>query len=36
MWFDSRAHDPAGKLVADMRMMLRQLKQSSPLYQAHE
>jgi hypothetical protein len=28
MWFDSRAHDPAGTLVADMRMMLRQLKQS--------
>ncbi|HSR84959.1 MAG TPA: hypothetical protein VLM11_12335 [Streptosporangiaceae bacterium] len=36
MWFDSRAYDASGELVADMRMMLRQLKQSSPLYQAHE
>lgn len=36
MWFDSRAHDATGNLVADMRMMLRQLKQSSPLYQPHE
>ena len=36
MWFDSRAYDGSGELVADMRMMLRQLKQSSPLYQAHE
>lgn len=36
LWFDSRAHDADGELVADMRMMLRQLKQSSPLYQAHE
>jgi hypothetical protein len=36
LWFDSRAHDASGTLVADMRMMLRQLKQSSPLYQAHE
>jgi hypothetical protein len=36
MWFDSRAYDASGKLVADMRMMLRQLKQSSPLYQARE
>jgi hypothetical protein len=36
MWFDSRAcDDDSGELVADMRMMLRQLKQSSPLYQAH-
>ena len=33
MWFDSRASDESGNLVADMRMMLRQLKQSSPLYQ---
>ena len=33
MWFDSRAHDNSGTLVAEMRMMLRQLKQSSPLYQ---
>jgi acyl dehydratase len=36
LWFDSRAHDTSGELVADMRMMLRQLKQSSPLYQVHE
>ena len=36
MWFDSRAYDASGELVADMRMMLRQLKQSSPLYQARE
>lgn len=36
MWFDSRAYDTDGRLVADMRMMLRQLKQSSPLYQGHE
>jgi len=34
MWFDSQAHDGGGNLVAEMRMMLRQLKQSSPLYQA--
>lgn len=32
VWFGSQACDPSGKLVADMRMMLRQLKQSSPLY----
>jgi hypothetical protein len=36
MWFDSRAYDDSGELIADMRMMLRQLKQSSPLYPAHE
>jgi acyl dehydratase len=36
MWFDSRAYDASGQLVAAMRMMLRQLKQSSPLYQAQE
>jgi acyl dehydratase len=36
MWFDSRAYDASGEVVADMRMMLRQLKLSSPLYQAHE
>jgi hypothetical protein len=36
MWFDSRAYDVSGELVADMRMMLRQLKQSSPLYPAYE
>jgi hypothetical protein len=32
LWFDSRALDDAGTLVAEMRMMLRQMKQSSPLY----
>ena len=32
MWFDSRAYDQSAELVADMRMMLRQLKQSSSLY----
>ena len=36
MWFDSRAQDTTGTLVAEMRMMLRQLKQSSPLYRANE
>jgi hypothetical protein len=36
LWFDSRACNISGELVADMRMMLRQLKESSPLYQAHE
>jgi hypothetical protein len=33
MWFDSRALDEAGAPVAEMRMMLRQMKLSSPLYQ---
>jgi hypothetical protein len=37
LWFDSRALDTAdGTVVAEMRMMLRQLKQSSPRYQADE
>jgi hypothetical protein len=36
LWFDSRAYDTSGELVAEMRMMLRQLKQSSPRYQAPE
>jgi hypothetical protein len=36
LWFDSQAQDASGNLVANMRMMLRQLKQSSPLYQGHE
>ena len=36
LWFDSRALDADGTVVADMRMMLRQLKQSSPRYQADE
>jgi hypothetical protein len=36
LWFDSRAFDADGELVAEMRMMLRQLKQSSTLYQGHD
>ena len=36
LWFDSRALDADGTLVAEMRMMLRQLKQSSPRYQEHD
>jgi hypothetical protein len=32
LWFDSRALDDDGSVVAQMRMMLRQMKQSSPLY----
>jgi hypothetical protein len=32
LWFDSRAHDGDGRLIAGMRMMLRSLKASSPLY----
>jgi hypothetical protein len=32
LWFDSRARDDAGSVIAEMRMMLRQMKQSSPLY----
>lgn len=32
LWFDSRASDRDGVLIAEMRMMLRELKQSSPLY----
>ena len=36
LWFDSRALDADGTLVAEMRMMLRQLKQSSHRYQADE
>ncbi len=32
LWFDSRALDDTGTLVAEMRMMLRQMKQSSALY----
>jgi hypothetical protein len=36
LWFDSRALDPDGSVVAEMRMMLRQLKKSSPRYQADE
>jgi hypothetical protein len=33
LWFDSRAVGEDGVQVAEMRMMLRQMKQSSPLYQ---
>jgi acyl dehydratase len=32
LWFDSRAIDQAGELIAEMRMMSRQMKLSSPLY----
>ena len=32
LWFDSRALDEDGSAVAQMRMMLRQMKQSSPRY----
>ncbi len=32
LWFGSRALDDGGRPVADMRMMLRQMKQSSPRY----
>jgi acyl dehydratase len=34
LWFDSRALDDRGEPVAEMRMMLRQMKQSSPLYRS--
>lgn len=33
LWFDSRALDENGALIAEMRMMSRQMKLSSPLYQ---
>jgi hypothetical protein len=32
LWFDSTAHDAEGRLVATQRMMLRFMKDSSPLY----
>jgi acyl dehydratase len=32
LWFDSRALDDRNEPVVEMRMMLRQMKQSSPLY----
>jgi len=32
LWFDSRAVDSNDNVVAQMRMMVRQMKQSSPLY----
>jgi hypothetical protein len=34
LWFDSRAFDAGGTLTAEMRMMVRQLKQSSVRYSA--
>ncbi len=33
LWFDSTAHDSEGRLVAPPRLMLRVMKDSSPLYQ---
>ena len=33
LWFDSRAVDADGVVIAEMRMMSRQMKQSSQLYQ---
>jgi hypothetical protein len=35
LWFDSRALDDGAETVVEMRMMLRQMKQSSPLYGAN-
>lgn len=35
LWFDSRALDDRDEPVVEMRMMLRQMKQSSPLYGGH-
>jgi len=32
LWFDSTAHDADGRLIATQRMMLRFMKDSSPLY----
>jgi len=32
MWFDSSAFDASGKLIVTQRMMLRFMKDSSPLY----
>jgi hypothetical protein len=34
LWYDSHAADPDGRRIASMRMMLRSLKASSPLYPA--
>ncbi|MGH3302191.1 MAG: hypothetical protein ACRDOK_11005 [Streptosporangiaceae bacterium] len=36
LWFDSRALDASGTPIAEMRMMLRELKQSSPLYRTSD
>ena len=32
VWFDSNAHDESGRLIVSQRMMLRYMKDSSPLY----
>jgi hypothetical protein len=32
LWFDSSAHDERGRLIVTQRMMLRFMKDSSPLY----
>lgn len=32
LWYDTRAHDPSGHVVASMRMQLRWMTASSPLY----
>jgi hypothetical protein len=34
LWFDTDARDDAGIVIAQMRMMVRMMKQSSPLYSA--
>jgi hypothetical protein len=34
VWFESYANDPSGKRIAEMRMQLRWMKASSPLYRA--
>jgi hypothetical protein len=34
LWYDSRALGQDGAVVADMRMMLRTMKASSPLYRS--
>jgi len=34
VWYDTRAHDDSGRLVVSMRMQLRWMKASSPLYAA--
>jgi hypothetical protein len=36
LWFDTRARDDSGTVIAQMRMMLRMMKQSSPLYQGRD
>ena len=34
VWYDTQAHDDSGRLVVSMRMQLRWMKASSPLYAA--